>query len=297
MIKALQHGAGDMAVQGKLGPWLREHAKPGIDALAASPPDFGAAMNSLNGFSTDDIATVLRNAGGPKRTAMGTYIDAGKAPAVDVPRFVWPCGWPVAHLLRPVARSTCTRGEAAGPQARPDLPPDLVADARPGVDHPDGPWSYGAHAAESEAMRGYFALRVDPAALKAKLDGRDDAALKGIFGDPPPAPGDRAAVLRGRIDADHDQLTAPPEVNPALPLDKFGNPGTMDSPFDPKKGHPDPSQGFLSIRKEIIEALKESDPAMQLGGTDFGGETGDLMHFELHPGMSVKDGVYFRKKK
>ncbi|MBB6570821.1 hypothetical protein HPO96_27255 [Kribbella sandramycini] len=159
---------------------------------------------------------------------------------------------------------------------------------------PAGPWTYDAHAAESQAMRDYFALRNDPAALRARVEGREAAVLKGVFGDLPPD----AATLRELIDKDHDQLTAAPEVNPALPL-KDGKPQTMDSPFDPKKGHSDPSGGYLSIRKEIVEALKQADPAMRWGGADFGKETGDLMHFDLGAGIAQDPDtkIFARKKK
>jgi hypothetical protein len=155
-----------------------------------------------------------------------------------------------------------------------------------------GTRSYPALAAESQAMQDYFALREDPAALKAKLEGRDEAALTIVF-DGAPA-GDRTTALRGLIGADHDQLTAAPEANPALPATAK----PMDSPFDPKKRHTDPSGGFMTIRQEIHDALKEADPAIRWGGTDFGNESGDLMHFDLGTGISYdkKTKTFSRKK-
>ncbi|GAB3951377.1 hypothetical protein GCM10029976_087670 [Kribbella albertanoniae] len=154
-----------------------------------------------------------------------------------------------------------------------------------------GTRSYPALAAESQAMQAYFALRGNPAGLKSKLEERDEAAVKIIFDG---APGDRATVLPGLLDTDHDQLSAAPEVNPALPATAR----PMDSPFDPKKGHTDPSGGFMTIRQEIHDALKEADPAIRWGGTDFGEESGDLMHFDLGKGISYdkKSKTYSRKK-
>ncbi|MFK4088951.1 hypothetical protein ACI2LF_32855 [Kribbella sp. NPDC020789] len=155
-----------------------------------------------------------------------------------------------------------------------------------------GPRSYPALAAESQAMQDYFALRGNPAACTAKLAERDEAALKIIF-DGAPA-GDHATVLLGLLDTDHDQLTAAPEANPALPATAR----PMDSPFDPAKGHTDPGSGFMTIRQEIHDALKEADPAIRWGGTDFGEESGDLMHFDLGKGISYdkKSKIYSRKK-
>lgn len=160
---------------------------------------------------------------------------------------------------------------------------------------PSGPWSYDAYAEESAAMRRYFAL-ADPA---AQLAGLDDEKLPRIFNETPPAPADRTAALRKLIDADRAQLTAAPKLNLEAKLKKDQKPKMMDSPFDPKKGHPDPGQGFLSIRKEIVTALKQADPAIRWGGADFGGETGDLMHFDLGGGISYDRAtkIYSRKGK
>lgn len=165
---------------------------------------------------------------------------------------------------------------------------------------PNGPWSYDAYAAESDAMHRYFALSSDPVARQKQLDDSKltDAQMTQVFdGNLPPA-AERAAVLQKLIDADHGQLTAAPEPNLEAPRKPGDPPKMMDSPFDPKKGHPDPSQGFLTIREEIVVALKEADPAMRWGGTDFGNETGDLMHFDLGTGISYdqKTHIYSRKK-
>jgi hypothetical protein len=596
-VAGLVGAAGPVSVQRKAGPWLREHAKAGIDALIASPPDFPTALTVLNGFSLDDIVTVLRDAGGARRTALGRFITAGKQagslPAVDVPRFVvalrmaavsaaagqraqhlhdlvrggsveslreayqllnglsvadqeqalgmlseahwdslaaglgaaggvdvpwlgtllagvrgapvdtvmtalgwlngqeaaagaaWAAEQPddrLAFMLRartlkaagPVhlerLRVMLTAGQvrragveisapdaarveaalaaaqlpgdqrnairaflgmpapalpeataeplagnnlAAGPgfsnpssavdqsalnlfgvsyadllgtmqtvhafgrtavvapalaeamlradalarqkitttEGRPmeasdwgvggmmglQTPPhglhqfglavDLDSGTNPYVMHeagekpldrklapvyhrialvmlghpstiPDGPWSYDAYASESDAMRRYFALGSDPAALRTQLDAShlDDAQLARVFNGPAPEPADRPAALRALIDADRAQLSAAPEPNLEAKPDKNGKRPMMDSPFDPAKGHPDPGRGFLTIRKEIVLAFKEADPAMRWGGTDFGAETGDLMHFDLGAGITrdPKTGIFSR---
>jgi hypothetical protein len=40
----------------------------------------------------------------------------------------------------------------------------------------------------------------------------------------------------------------------------------------------DPARGFLSLREEVVAALKDQE--LRWGGTDFFGESGDMMHFD-----------------
>jgi len=67
--------------------------------------------------------------------------------------------------------------------------------------------------------------------------------------------------------------------------------GTADRPFDTKGGSVkgrDPAKGFLTIRKEVVEALR-AQPNMRWGGTDFGaGANGDIMHFDLGKKYNIK---------
>ncbi|GAA1698650.1 hypothetical protein GCM10009745_51370 [Kribbella yunnanensis] len=163
---------------------------------------------------------------------------------------------------------------------------------------PKGPWSYDAHKEEAKAMRDYFALAKDSAALQERLGAVSDLSVRGVFGTPPPPPGAaRADRLRELIAADHAQLTAKPEPNPDWKPDpskspEGQSPNMMDSPFDPDKKHGDPADRTFTIRKEIVEAIRASDPEMKWGGTDLGAECGDLMHFEINDGsIHVKKPV------
>lgn len=55
---------------------------------------------------------------------------------------------------------------------------------------------------------------------------------------------------------------------------------TGDTPFGgggPWKWR-DPARGFLSIRKEVVDALRGE--GLRRGATDFPGASGDVMHFD-----------------
>lgn len=167
-----------------------------------------------------------------------------------------------------------------------------------------GAASYDAHKEEAKAMHDYFALAKDSAALQVRLQDSKDVSLRGVFDDPPPPVGERAGRLRELIAADHAQLTARPEANPnwkpnpksKKPISEQ-KPNMMDAPFGPDEGHGDPADRTFTIRKEIVEAIRASDPAMKWGGTDLGGENGDLMHFEINSGITKDDNGAYRWKK
>ncbi|MFF1818482.1 hypothetical protein ACFVWG_14370 [Kribbella sp. NPDC058245] len=170
---------------------------------------------------------------------------------------------------------------------------------------PGGPPSYDGQKEEALAMHDYFALAKDPAALQARLRDSAPVAIGGVFGTPPPPVAEREGRLRQLIAEDHAQLTAPEEANPdwkpnpksKTPVDKQ-KPNMMDAPFGPNEKHGDPADRTFTIRKEIVEAIRASDPAMKWGGTDLGGDNGDLMHFELNSGLVTdeKTGVSSWKK-
>jgi hypothetical protein len=79
------------------------------------------------------------------------------------------------------------------------------------------------------------------------------------------------------IDTDGNQRT-----------DGQGNPRWADRPFE--RGDPSrrsPEKGFLSLRKEVVEALAAAGLSWGAGHTTphgFGGEAGDAMHFDCREG-------------
>jgi hypothetical protein len=83
--------------------------------------------------------------------------------------------------------------------------------------------------------------------------------------------------LTALIPQDYTYLSAGPKEAAPVPLK-----GNQDRPFDPKgsTGQRNPAKGFLTIRKEVVEALR-AQPGMRWGGTDFGAANGDIMHFDL----------------
>ena len=151
--------------------------------------------------------------------------------------------------------------------------------------------TYDSLKAESDAMVKYFAMMGD-GAEKKKL--RDDAVAAAqlsndqwahIFGGQTVAPGQRAAQIDPIIKHDYQSLSAGPagvkqsdgSPDPTIPA----LPGRTDRPFDNKRGGAagrDPAKGFLTIRKEIVQALRGQ--GLRWGGTDFGTQNGDIMHFD-----------------
>jgi hypothetical protein len=143
-----------------------------------------------------------------------------------------------------------------------------------------GTADFAAYSEESTAMKRYFALMDGRESLEDFLaaNTRPDASWTTIFDSQSVLPSDRAAQLRARMAADHAALIAPPEPNTEAVVKPGGRRPMMDSPFDATK-HADPRGGFLTMRKEVVRALR--DVGMRWGGMDFGGENGDIMHFDL----------------
>jgi hypothetical protein len=132
--------------------------------------------------------------------------------------------------------------------------------------------------AESDAMVDYFRLMKDEAALKAFIaDGWKkkhpkattapdfDETLKVMWQD--------FAILGGKIPS-----TAPASVA------KFVVKQINGRPFNPQGDNPgDPGTGFMTIPREVAIGLGEVVP--RWGGIDFGGESGDIMHFDDRYGL------------
>ena len=138
--------------------------------------------------------------------------------------------------------------------------------------------SYMTLAEENDAMAAYFSVLPDPTPTEAP------AAAKGKkVAAPPPAlpvarkmssvtidPAKIAALDKVQVQADYDLLigkTKQKGMSGDLPFAGAGSGRWRD-----------PKRGFLSIRKEVAEALKGE--GLRWGATDFPGASGDVMHFD-----------------
>ena len=151
--------------------------------------------------------------------------------------------------------------------------------------------TYDTLAAESQAMIDYFSMKGDDAKVKAWVDKRKDvldaSMWQTVFGEEVPTD-QRATKLSPLISDDYTNLSAGPKDTAPTKL-----PGGVDRPFDPKGGSAkgrDPAKGFLTIRKEVVEALR-AQPNMRWGGTDFGAANGDIMHFDFGKKYNIKGTV------
>lgn len=144
-----------------------------------------------------------------------------------------------------------------------------------------GTADFDAYSQESGAMKRYFALMDGRESLDDFLvqNARSDASWTTIFDGQSVAPTDRASQLRTRMAADHTALISPPRPNMEAVVKPGASRPMMDAPFDSSK-HLDPRQGFLTMRAEVVRALR--DVGMRWGGMDFGaGANSDIMHFDL----------------
>lgn len=132
---------------------------------------------------------------------------------------------------------------------------------------------------ESEAMREYFGLMNDQTALAAFLTGtwqqRHPQAT------PPPI----ADVTRQMW---HDFATLGGAVPRGGPpgVAGFTAPGNVsgDRPFNPRSaGQQDPGLGFLTIPREVVIGLGRA--VSRWGAIDFGGQSGDIQHFDDGSGL------------
>jgi len=138
--------------------------------------------------------------------------------------------------------------------------------------------SYTALAEENDAMVAYFSVLPDPAPQAAPAPGKGKKAAA----PPPPLPAARkmssvtidptkiAALDQTKVQADYELLmgkTRTKGMKGDLPFAGAGSGRWRD-----------PKRGFLSIRKEVAEALKGE--GLRWGATDFAGASGDVMHFD-----------------
>ncbi len=134
---------------------------------------------------------------------------------------------------------------------------------------------------ESDAMKQYFALMNSSTALATFLAGTWKTKHPSAT---PPAAADVVkqmwedfAILGGAI---------PTGGPPGVP--GFTPPGAAsgDRPFNPTSaGQQDPGLGFLSIPREVVLGLGQS--VSRWGAIDFGGESGDVMHFDDGNGLGA----------
>jgi Domain of unknown function (DUF4157) len=135
--------------------------------------------------------------------------------------------------------------------------------------------SYTKLAEESDAMVAYFSVLPTPPPAAAPAKGKKAAAPAAL---PAPRtltsvkiePADIAALDKARVQADSDILAGKGE--------RKGTSG--DLPFEGAGAGRwrDPRRGFLSIRKEVVDALRGE--GLRWGATDFPGASGDVMHFD-----------------
>ena len=148
---------------------------------------------------------------------------------------------------------------------------------------------------ESGAMQRYFALMNDPsatgwpAALTAARAQWSHLRMNG--GTPADEPALEAAV-RAQMAADYGVLGGHPGMTGSdnLPVP---NPGALPAGVDrPFKGR-DPASGYFNLNADLVSTLR-AQPQMRWGAIDFGGESGDIMHFDIRPFFEVKKAAAAR---
>jgi hypothetical protein len=132
---------------------------------------------------------------------------------------------------------------------------------------------------ESEAMKEYFALMTNSAALATFLTGT--WTTKHPQATPPVA----ADVVR-QMWEDYATLggAVPQGGPPGVP--GFTAPGRAsgDRPFRPRSaGQQDPAAGFLTIPREVVLGLSQA--VSRWGAIDFDGASGDIQHFDDGSGL------------
>jgi hypothetical protein len=143
---------------------------------------------------------------------------------------------------------------------------------------------YDRLATESKAMQDYFALMQDPdpGAITTFLSGRWKTTH-------PSATAPSADAVRRQMWEDFATLGGRvPKGGPAG-VPGFTAPGPIDSgadrPFAPNSSPTprDPGAGFLSIPREVVLGLGQT--VSRWGAIDFGGESGDVQHFDDMGGL------------
>jgi hypothetical protein len=131
---------------------------------------------------------------------------------------------------------------------------------------------YDRLARESDAMREYFRLMKDGAALTAFLAGPWLTAHPGATAPP-------VAEIVHQMWEDYAALggAIPTGGPPGVP--DFTKPPARGRPFHPTgMAQKDPAAGFLTIPREVVVGLGQA--VGRWGPIDFGAESGDVMHFD-----------------
>jgi N-acetylmuramoyl-L-alanine amidase len=170
---------------------------------------------------------------------------------------------------------------------------------------------YDALNEESQAMRNYFALMLDQQKLDQRLKAVGSDSRTRVLADATPQ--DAAGLQKLML---LDYVTLSGREGPAVgslsypdPVivhgkDTRGNSKAGEAPFFVGKGKDQkvyqsliarraPENGFLTIRKEIVVGL--SGAGLRWGAIDFGGSSGDVMHFDDGYGKLAGQIVAARK--
>ncbi len=122
---------------------------------------------------------------------------------------------------------------------------------------------------ESDAMKGYFLLMKDDAALQEFID-------KEWVTHNPFKPLPDLTKIKSQMKNDYGILGGKSTTGQAWRTDSG-----QDRPFAPisMSGRGDPATGFLNLGKEFVEAM--TDRGFAWGAIDISGEPGDMQHFDL----------------
>jgi hypothetical protein len=128
---------------------------------------------------------------------------------------------------------------------------------------------YDALRTESDAMKRYFALKDDDAALTQFLNNEWPAKH-------PDRPTPDLAATKVQMQNDYEVLGGKSAAGAKRTIG-----GKGDRPFAPSSsgGKGDPSTGFLALGKEFVKAM--TDAGFAWGAIDIAGEPGDMQHFDL----------------
>ncbi|HSP70036.1 MAG TPA: N-acetylmuramoyl-L-alanine amidase [Bryobacteraceae bacterium] len=144
---------------------------------------------------------------------------------------------------------------------------------------------------ESNAMIQYFQLMQDTTRLGNAIHGMpadtDWQPISGAMSAP------TSDAMQNQMMADYVTLagrngpTITGKNYPAVHNVQRSNHSRADRPFESGDPHKrGPELGFMSIRKEVVMAL--SNQGLRWGAIDFGGESGDVMHFDDRLGEGAK---------
>jgi hypothetical protein len=139
--------------------------------------------------------------------------------------------------------------------------------------------------AESEAMKEYFSL-LEPTDPEGGIDARHTKYRESAFGKAhPDLIPSQPETMRLQIARDYLTMGGTRKQLDDMMGEDSKALGVKDpKPLVDKEDRPfvgkdrDPVNGFLDLRIEMVEALSEM--GMRWGAIDFGGESGDVMHFD-----------------